>query len=259
MSAKTAVTLELREVSKRFGGLQALDRCSLSVSRGSITGLIGPNGAGKSTVFALASGFMKPDSGEIRFDGHRIDAWPAHRVSQLGIVRTFQTPRELRALTVLENLMIVPRPQRGETLAGVMWPLGRRVRREERCIEEKALEILRLVGLESQARARSQDLSGGQKKLLELARCMMCAPKVALLDEPTAGVNPSLIQDLVKVIKSMHASGVTIIIVEHNMNVIMRLCEQVVVLARGHVICEGTPDEVQRNERVLEAYLGMPA
>lgn len=251
-----ATILEVRSLSKRFGGMQAVNGCSLRIAAGSITGLIGPNGAGKSTVFTLISGFLRPDAGEILFDGHRIEGLPAHRVARLGLVRTFQTPRELRDLSVLENLMMVPRPQFGESLAGVMLLGSRRVRREEQEIEQRALEVLRTVGLDHQARRRAADLSGGQKKLLEIARCMMCQPRLALLDEPTAGVNPSLINDLVEMIRLLHAGGVTIVIIEHNMNVVMRLCEHVIVLDRGEVMCEGTPEQIQRDERVLAAYLG---
>ena len=248
--------LEVRSLSKRFGGMQAVKDCSLRIAADSITGLIGPNGAGKSTVFTLISGFLRPDAGEIVFAGRRIDGLPPHRVARLGLVRTFQTPRELRELSVLENLMMVPRPQFGESLTGVLLFGSRRVKREEREIEQQALDVLRTVGLEHQARRRAADLSGGQKKLLEIARCMMCRPKLALLDEPTAGVNPSLINDLVEMIRLLHASGVTIVIIEHNMNVVMRLCEHVIVLDRGEVMCEGTPEQIQRDERVLAAYLG---
>ncbi|TAM86366.1 ABC transporter ATP-binding protein [bacterium] len=250
--------LETRHLVKRFGGMQAISDCNLRIAGGSITGLIGPNGAGKSTVFSMISGFLRSDGGEIWFKGRRIDGLPAHRVARLGIIRTFQTPHELRELSVLENLMVVPRSQFGESLAGLLPFGGRRVRKEEHEIEERAIAVLRTVGLEHHAQHRAADLSGGQKKLLEIARCMMCNPKVALLDEPTAGVNPSLINDLMEVIRVLHNGGVTVVIIEHNMNVVMRLCGHVVVLDRGAVMCEGTPDSIQRDERVLAAYLGSP-
>ncbi|ANT54730.1 MULTISPECIES: ABC transporter ATP-binding protein [Mesorhizobium] len=247
--------LEIAGLNKRFGGLQAVDRCELSVREGSITGLIGPNGAGKTTLFSIISGFTKPDSGQIRFGGRRIEGLGAYEVARRGLRRTFQIPRELKEMSVLENLMLVPEGQFGDRLLSVLLP-GARVRQEEQVNEAAAREVLETVGLAEKADIAAARLSGGQKKLLELARCLMSRPRLMLLDEPTAGVNPTLIRHLMKVMQKVHASGITLLIIEHNMNVIMELCERVVVLDRGHVIAAGTPAEIQQNKQVLDAYLG---
>ncbi|MBN9076781.1 MAG: ABC transporter ATP-binding protein [Rhizobiales bacterium 65-79] len=247
--------LEIAGLNRRFGGLQAIDRCEFSVRKGSITGLIGPNGAGKSTLFNIVSGFLKPDSGEVRFEGRRIDGMAPHAVARLGLRRTFQIPRELKRMSVLENLMLVPEGQFGDRILSVVLP-DARVREEERANAAAAREVLQMVGLETKADAPAALLSGGQKKLLELARCLMSRPRLMLLDEPTAGVNPTLIRDLMDVMRQVHASGITLLIIEHNMNVVMELCERIVVLDRGHVIAAGTPSEIQENRQVLDAYLG---
>lgn len=247
--------LETKALSRRFGGLQAVDGCELAVRTGSITGLIGPNGAGKSTLFNIVSGFIKPDSGEILLCGQRIDGLSAYEVARRGLRRTFQIPRELKQMSVLENLMLVPEGQFGDRLWSVVLP-GARVRQEEQDNEAAAREVLKTVGLAEKADIPAAQLSGGQKKLLELARCLMSRPRLVLLDEPTAGVNPTLIRQLMKVMQKVHASGITLLIIEHNMNVIMELCEHVIVLDRGHVIAAGTPEEIQQNNQVLDAYLG---
>ena len=247
--------LEIAGLNRRFGGLQAIDRCEFSVREGSITGLIGPNGAGKSTLFNIVSGFLNPDSGEVRFEGRRIDGKAPYAVARLGLRRTFQIPRELKRMSVLENLMLVPEGQFGDRILSVVLP-DARVREEERANAATAREVLQMVGLETKADAPSALLSGGQKKLLELARCLMSRPRLMLLDEPTAGVNPTLIRDLMDVMRQVHASGITLLIIEHNMNVVMELCERIVVLDRGHVIAAGTPSEIQENRQVLDAYLG---
>ncbi len=247
--------LDIKGLNRRFGGLQAVDRCDISVKTGSITGLVGPNGAGKSTVFNMVSGFTAPDSGEIHFDGRRIDDMSAHGIARLGLRRTFQIPRELKRMSVLENLMLVPENQFGDRILPLVLP-GSRVRLEEKANAEAAREILQTIGLGEKAEHPAALLSGGQKKLLELGRCLMSQPKLMLLDEPTAGVNPTLIRHLMKVMQKLHASGITLLIIEHNMNVIMELCERVIVLDRGHVIATGTPSEIQQNKQVLDAYLG---
>lgn len=247
--------LEVNKVSRRFGGLKAVNECAFSVRSGSITGLVGPNGAGKSTLFSLVSGFVRPDSGEIVFAGERIDGLSAHNVAQRGLRRTFQIPRELRKMTVLENLLLVPENQFGDRILSVILP-GKRVRKEEAHNIETASKVLQMVGLSEKENHPAALLSGGQKKLLELGRCLMAEPKLLLLDEPTAGVNPTLIRQLMEVLRRVHATGVTLLIIEHNMTVIMELCERVIVMDRGQVIAAGTPKEIQSNAQVLDAYLG---
>jgi len=242
---------------KQYGGLQAVDDCTFSVAAASITGIIGPNGAGKSTVFNLISGIEQTDAGRIVFNGRQIQGIAAHRIARLGLVRSFQTPRELRNMTVLDNIMFVPARQFGERMVSI-FTRGHRVAAEERVISARAMAVLEQVELADQALTLAVMLSGGQKKLLELARCLMANPRLILLDEPTAGVNPRLIDDLMGVVKRIHAQGMTLVIIEHNMNVVMSLCDHVIVLDRGRVLCAGTPREVHSDPRVLEAYLGGP-
>jgi ABC-type branched-subunit amino acid transport system ATPase component len=247
--------LEIRDVVKAFGGNKALNGCTLAVRRGSITGVIGPNGAGKSTLFNIISGLLRPDSGELVFEGRRIDHLAPYRIARLGVARTFQTPREIGDMTTLENLMLVPKHQAGERLRSLIsgW---RRVWLEESEHQRDAVSVLDRVEMRHQQNTPAAVLSIGQKKLLELARCLLAQPRLALLDEPTAGVNPRLIGDLVGVMEQMSRDGVTILIIEHNMNVVMNLCEHVIVLNRGSVLREGTPSEIQRDEMVQDAYLG---
>jgi len=250
------VLLDVRAVTKSFEGLRAVNECSLQVGRGTITGLIGPNGAGKTTLFNLVTGFLKPTAGEIAFAGDRIDGLPPHRVFHKGIVRTFQIPRELKLMTVLENLMLVPARQVGERLWNA-WLLPFRVGRQEREIRDKALEVLEFVNLWHLRYEYASNLSSGQKKLLELARTLMGEPRLILLDEPGAGVNPTLMKSLVTLIERLRdESGITFFLIEHDMDLVARLCNPVIVMSSGEKIAEGPPDEVVRDERVLEAYLG---
>ena len=250
------VLLDVRTVTKSFEGLRAVSECSLQVRRGTITGLIGPNGAGKTTLFNLITGFLKPTAGAIAFAGERIDGLPPHRVFDKGIVRTFQIPRELKLMTVLENLMLVPAEQAGERLWNA-WFLPFRVGRQEREIRDKALEVLEFVNLWHLRHEYASNLSSGQKKLLELARTLMGDPRLILLDEPGAGVNPTLMKSLVALIERLRdESGITFFLIEHDMDLVARLCNPVIVMSSGEKIAEGPPDEVVRDERVLEAYLG---
>ena len=251
----SAGILVTHEVVKAFGGLKALDGCTLSVREGTITGLIGPNGAGKSTLFSTIMGLYAPDSGEIFFRGTRVDGEPTYRLVQRGLAKTFQIPRELRNLTVLENLMISAKDLPGEHLPNlVLRP--RAVRAREREAQKKAEELLRFVGLTNLRDEYAKNLSGGQKKLLELSRALMSDPAVLLLDEPVAGVNPTLTLRILKMIEQLKQQGRTIFLIEHDMEVVMNRCDWILVLHQGRKLAEGPPATVKADARVVEAYLG---
>lgn len=248
--------LAVRGLTKDFGGLRAVDRCDLDVPRGSVTGLIGPNGAGKTTLFSLVSGFVTPDAGTVRFDGRLLTGWPPHRVFRAGLCRTFQIPREHGSMTVLENLMLVPKDQLGERFWGPLLRPGA-VARQERAIRDKAREVLAFLKLEHLASEYARSLSGGQKKLLELARTLVAEPELVLLDEPTAGVNPTLMGEIRERIEQLRDErGISFLLIEHDMQLVMDLCDPVVVMNQGTDLVVGPPDEVRRDPRVLEAYLG---
>ena len=241
---------------KDFAGVRAVDHCSLTVGEGTITGLIGPNGAGKTTLFNLITGFFRCNAGRIEFNGQRIDRLAPHAIFRKGIVRTFQIPRELRRMTVLENLMVVPGGQLGERMWSP-WLVPGRVRKQEGDIEVRALNILELVNLSHLQAEYAGNLSTGQKKLLELARTLMAEPKMVLLDEPGAGVSPTLMNDLVENIRrSCVERGITFLLIEHDMNLVMRLCNPVIVMSEGRRIAQGSPQEVLRDQVVVQAYLG---
>jgi len=252
----SAPILSIRGLVKDFGGLRAVDRCDLDVPRGSVTGLIGPNGAGKTTVFSLVSGFLQPDAGTVTFEGRDVTGLQPHQIFRAGICRTFQIPREHGSMTVLENLMLVPKDQLGERFWAPLLRPGA-VARQERSIRDKAREVLSFLQLEHLADAHASSLSGGQKKLLEIARTLMADPKLVLLDEPAAGVNPTLMEDIRMRIEQLRDErGITFLLIEHDMRLVMDLCDPVVVMNQGTDLAVGTPDEVRRDPRVLEAYLG---
>lgn len=251
-----APILQVQDLTKAFGGLRAVNHCSFAVQPGAITGLIGPNGAGKTTIFNLITGFLNPDSGAIYFQGRRIDGLPPHEIVHRGLLRTFQIPRELKRMTVLENLMVVPPGQTGENV-WVSWLLPWRVNRQERAIQRQALEVLDFLRLRPLANEYAGNLSTGQKKLLELARILMAQPTLALLDEPGAGVNPSLLNLLIDDIRRACVERkVTFLLIEHNMNLVMNLCDPVVVVRNGALLTQGTPAAVRANPEVMAAYLG---
>jgi branched-chain amino acid transport system ATP-binding protein len=248
--------LAVEDLTKTFGGLRAVDRCSLEVREGTITGLIGPNGAGKTTLFNLLTGFYRPDGGRVRFRGDDITGLPPHKVFRRGICRTFQIPREFKDLSVLENLMVVAPDQAGERL-WVPWLQPGRVRRDEMRLRERAMVVLEQVGLARLAGEPAWTLSGGQKKLLELARTLMAEPALLMLDEPGAGVNPTLMKELTRYIQWLAAErGVTILLIEHDMDLVMAICNPVIVLSEGRPLAEGPPDIIRKDPRVLAAYLG---
>lgn len=243
-------------LSKRFGGVRAVDACSITVPRGSITGLIGPNGAGKSTLFNIIAGAVKPDRGSVRLDGLDVTGWSPHALFAAGLVRTFQIAHEFSRMTVLENLMVVPPGQSGENLFAA-WFQGRRIRREEAALAERAEQVLEALRLWPLRHEPAGSLSGGQKKLLELGRTMMTDAKVVLLDEIGAGVNRTLLGELADRIERLNREdGYTFCIIEHDMDLIARLCDPVIVLAEGRVLAEGTMAEIRSDARVIEAYLG---
>ena len=247
--------LSARGLVKSFGGVQAVDRADLEVTQGSITGLIGPNGAGKTTFFNLLSNFIPPDSGEVYFNGDRIDQLPPHRIARKGMVRTFQVARALSRLSVLENLLLATPEQSGEQVWNVFFK-PKRIKLEEQVSRDRAMEILDSIGLVEKANDYAGGLSGGQRKLLEIGRVMMTKPQLILLDEPAAGVNPTLINQICGYIQYWNRQGISFLIIEHNMDVIMGLCDRVWVLAEGRNLAVGKPEEIQRNPQVLEAYLG---
>ena len=247
--------LSAQNLSKSFGGIKAVRDASIYVERGSITGLIGPNGAGKTTLFNLLSNFIRPDRGDVVFAGQTISKLQPHQIAQLGFIRTFQVARVLSRLSVLENMLLAKPKQTGENFWQV-WLQQPQLRKEERTNKEKAMQILESVGLAAKAHDYAGALSGGQRKLLEMARTLMTDPQLILLDEPAAGVNPTLIQQICEHIITWNKSGISFLIIEHNMDVIMSLCDRVWVLAEGTNLAAGTPAEIQSNEAVLQAYLG---
>lgn len=250
------ILLSVRDLSKRFGGLQAIDHCSLEVRRGTITGLIGPNGAGKTTLFGAITGFHRPDSGRVVFKGEDITSLDPHEIFGNKLCRTFQIPREHKGLTVLENLMLVPPGQIGERFWNA-WLRPGEVRRQERENHDKALEVLDFVSLSHLEQEYAANLSGGQKKLLELARTLMADPDLVLLDEPGAGVNRTLMKRLTENIQTLcRERGITFLLIEHDMDMVMTLCNPVIVMSEGRKLMQGPPDVVRRDPRVLEAYLG---
>ncbi len=241
---------------KSFGGIQAVKEANIEVRQGSITGLIGPNGAGKTTLFNLLSNFIRPDKGRVIFDGEPIQHLQPHQIAQQGLVRTFQVARTLSRLSVLENMLLAAQKQTGENFWQVQFQ-PHIVAKEEKQLKERAMFLLESVGLEKKANEYAGGLSGGQRKLLEMGRALMTNPKLILLDEPAAGVNPRLIDDICdRILKWNREDGLTFLIIEHNMDVIMSLCDRVWVLAEGQNLAVGTPTEIQRNAKVLEAYLG---
>jgi len=251
--------LAIEQVEKSYGGLRAVAGASFTVKRGSLTALIGPNGAGKTTLFDLVTGFVHPDRGAIRFEGRAIAGLAPHRVARLGLVRTFQLTRVFAAMTIMENMMLARLGQPGESLLGLITPGGRN-RRSEAALAERAMALLSHFNLQDKAADYAGTLSGGQRKLLELARALMASPRMVLLDEPMAGVNRVLGKRLLDYVEELRrTTDVTFLFVEHDMDVVMTRADHVVVMAEGAVIADGPPDAVRADPRVIDAYLGQVA
>jgi len=252
-----APLLEVDGLRKEFAGVTAVDGASFRVAPGSFTGLIGPNGAGKSTTFNCITGIHEPTGGTVRFDGQDVTGLAPFTLAQQGLVRTFQIARELSEMTVLENVMLAPPGQTGESaLRAVLPGLRKQVREAERDIVEDAWETLEFFQIDHLAHENAGSLSGGQRKLLEMARVLSTDPEMVLLDEPLAGVNPTLEEKLLDRIDELRRDGLTFLLVEHDMDIIMRHCEHIIVMHQGQVLAEGDAETIQSDERVLEAYLG---
>jgi branched-chain amino acid transport system ATP-binding protein len=248
--------LHVEGLRKHFGGIAAVDGCDLAVADGSITGLIGPNGAGKTTLFNLVVGLYLPETGRIVFRGNPIHGLAPWEIVARGVVKTFQIPRELRNLTVLENVMVAATGQPGERPLTALLGL-RKAWAFERQVERRAWDVLRTVELEHLAEEMASNLSGGQKKLLELGRALMVNPRMILLDEPVAGVNPTLTQRLLSILEDLRRDeGKTFFLIEHDMDVVTQSCDRVIVMHQGRRIAEGTPEEVKADPVVIESYLG---
>ena len=248
--------LEIYNLSKYFGGLAAVSDCSLKVKKGTITGIIGPNGSGKSTLFNLIAGNLKSSKGKVMFNNKNITGLPSYELFSMGILRTFQIAHEFTNLTVLENLMMVPSNQSGENLINALF-MRKKFKSEEDEIRNKAYEVIEFLNLKHLANELAGNLSGGQKKLLELGRTMMVDSKLVLLDEVGAGVNRTLLKDLgTAILRLNKEKGYTFCMIEHDMDFISRMCNPVIVLSEGSVLFQGTPEEVKNNELVIENYLG---
>lgn len=247
--------LEVKNLKKTFGGLKAVDVEHLSFNKNELTSVIGPNGAGKTTFFDLVSGFQQGDTGEIYFKNKKITKTQPHKISRLGLIRTFQLTKVFDRMTVLENLMFSGSSIKNDSFFQSILNTSSS-KKYESDLEERAFEIMQDLNIEKMSESYARELSGGQKKLLELGRSLMKNPDLLLLDEPLAGVNPKLAEDLLEKIKNLSDQGITILMVEHNIEAVMKISERVVVLAEGKVIAEGTPQTVRSNDKVIEAYLG---
>ena len=248
--------LKLSNIDKFFGGLHAVDNVSIEIKKGSITGLIGPNGAGKTTLFNIIAGHIEPSSGKVELDGANVSNMAAHELFSKGLLRTFQIAQEFSTLTVLENLMMVPGSQKGESLINT-WFNNSGVSKQEEEIRSKAIEVIDFLNLSHLTQELAGNLSGGQKKLLELGRTMMVEAKLVLLDEVGAGVNRTLLNEIIEaIIRLNKEKNYTFCMIEHDMELISKLCDPVIVMAEGSILFQGTAEAVKANEEVIEAYLG---
>ena len=248
--------LEIKDISINFGGIKAVDKASMTIEEGQITGLIGPNGAGKTTLFNVIAGNLKPTYGQVSLLGEDITALPDYELFHKGVLRTFQLAHEFSNMTVLENLLVVPGQQTGESILNT-WFKREQIKIEEEVIKEKAIEVIEFLNLSHLTYELAGNLSGGQKKLLELGRTMMVDAKIVLLDEVGAGVNRTLLNDIADtIIKLNKEKNYTFFMIEHDMSFLSKLCDKVIVMTEGSVLLEGSIEEVTQNEEVIEAYLG---
>jgi branched-chain amino acid transport system ATP-binding protein len=247
--------LQAQDITRRFGGFTAVDGVSLSLAPAEVLGIAGTNGAGKSTLFAALAGQQLPDSGQIRWLGQDISQAPPHQRARAGLVRTFQVPREFKSLSVLDNLLVAAPQVRAETLLGTFWTSSA-ARQQERALVEKAEQVLEFLNLSRVRDTLAGGLSGGQKKLVELGRVLMLEPRCILLDEPFAGVNPVLIDEISERIRQLHARGLAFIIIEHHLQALKALAGRLIVMDRGRILAEGEPEAVLNDARVQEAYMG---
>lgn len=252
---KRNTVLTVNNLTKQFGGVVANDQVSLAVESGTITGLIGPNGAGKSTLFDCITGFYTPDVGRVTINGDDVTGDSPHQIARRGLVRSFQTPRKLEGMTVREAMLVAPQGQLGESIIP-LFTQPSAVRAEERASLSRAEELLGTFEIDHLATALSTELSGGQTKLLEIARAMMADPDLLLLDEPVSGINPTLAEKIKTHIRQLNEDGITMFIIEHDMEFIMEMADPIIVLDQGSVLVEGPPEGIKGDERVIDAYLG---
>jgi ABC-type branched-subunit amino acid transport system ATPase component len=253
--SQAAEMLKVEGLTHAFGGVKAVDNCTLSVRSGAITALIGPNGAGKSTLVNVVSGFYPLQHGQVIFDGKVTSGWPPYRIAHHGLIRTFQISRDYGGMTVLENMMVPPQSQAGESLFNALFR-PRLVAADEKRYLAKADELLNTFGLYEKRNDYARNLSGGQKRLLEMARSLMANPVLLLLDEPMVGVNPALAEQLAAHILELSATGITFLMIEHNLGIVDQICEQVIVMANGSTLATGTMADLRAHPGVVEAYLG---
>ncbi len=253
--AKMGEPLKVQRISKRFGGISALDGASLSLSLGKVTGLVGPNGAGKTTLFNIITGFLPPDSGHVYLDGKDITREPAHQISRLGLGRTFQNIRIFEHMSVLDNILVAFPSQPGENIFRALLgdPLGRQTERRNR---ERALDLLKFVGLLEKTHHLASELSYGQTKRLSLARLLAMDPQVLLLDEPTSGLDPNVLREMLGMIKSLQAQGKTICLIEHNLDVVREVADWVAFMDQGKVVAEGPPQQIMSDQELARIYFG---